>query len=151
MQDDIRHIGPRFHVVQNGRFFKEPFFGGANVLDARDARFSLNGGHERGRFSADKGSAAAANLDREVKTGSQYIFAEQSQGFGIFNRFYQMFDGKGVFVADVNVPLAGPNRVSAEDEPLNNGVRVSLHQAAIHKRPRVAFVTVDQHIADVSR
>ena len=62
-----------------------------------------------------------------------------------------MFDGKGVFVADVNVPLSGSNRESAEDEPLNNGVRVSLHQAAIHKSARVAFVTVDKNIANVSR
>ena len=63
----------------------------------------------------------------------------------------QVFDRYGVLLADVDKALAGADGVGADDQPLENAVRIALEQAPVHVGAGVAFIGVDDHILDVAR
>ena len=62
----------------------------------------------------------------------------------------QALDSQRVLGSAIYVALAGPDGVCGNYRPLDYGVRVSLHNAAVHEGPRVALVSVADHVLIVT-
>ena len=62
------------------------------VTTSTRVMFAFDGYQQRCFFAADKSPCAGEDIDVKVKTGSQYIFAEQPVGFRFFQCVGQCFD-----------------------------------------------------------
>ncbi len=78
----------------------------------------------------------------EGEIGAADIVTQQAVGFGLLDGGYQPFDGQGVFVAHVDVTLAGADGDAGNQHALENTVGVAFQDATVHIGAGVAFVGV---------
>ena len=79
---DLRDVGIRLNVIQNGRLLEQTFECRERRAASRLAALTFDGGHKRSLFAADECAGAEADLKVEIKTGIEDILAEQA----IFSR-----------------------------------------------------------------
>ena len=94
----------------------------------------------------DEGAGAFVHghVEREVR--AEDVLAEQAALPRLLQGQARILDGERVLLPDVDVALVGADGVGADDQPLEDAVRVSLEQAPVHVGARVALVGVDDDV-----
>ena len=72
--------------------------------------------------------------------------AEKTVGLSLLDRYVYILHRQGVFLSNVNIALMRADRISADDQPLENGVRIPFEKASVHISAGVPFVCIDDHI-----
>ena len=75
---DQRHIGKGLNVVQGARPAPEAFLRGVDVLGPGLAHPSLQGVHQSGRLSGDKGAGTPMNAHIKIKASAQNILTQEA-------------------------------------------------------------------------
>ena len=83
-------------------------------------------------------------MEREV--GAEDTIAQESQALGVANRLREMLDRYGILRADVDVAVAGPDGVGADEHALDDSVGVALAHPTVHERPGIALVGVADQV-----
>ena len=149
-EHDLPDVGEGFHVVQDARLLPETGDGGEGGARSRHAAFALDRGHQ-GRFlAADEGAGALVDLQIKVKAGPEDVLSQEAVLSGLVDGDVQAVDGQRILGAAVDVTLMGSDRPGGDDHAFQNGVRVRLQDAAVHKGARVAFVGVAQDVFNVA-
>ena len=78
--------------------------------------------------------------EREVR--AENVVAEKSHFFGLTNRYAETIDCDRIFRADVEITVLCADRVTCNHHTFDDGKRIAFENGTIHKRARVAFVTV---------
>jgi len=78
----------------------------------------------------------------EGEAGAENVGSQQPEFAGLIQREGQVLDGQRILGADVDDSLRGPGGVGADQHSLDDAVRVSFQDAAVHVRARIAFVGV---------
>jgi len=86
------------------------------------------------------------HLDVEIESRAEDIFSQQPVFLGAFDGDAQILERQGIFLANVKIPLMGADGIGADDQSLEYGKRVSLHQRPVHVGSRVTLVAIDHHI-----
>ena len=140
--DDFRHVGPGLDVVDDGREAKKAGLGGVGRPGVGLADEALDGGHQRRLLAAHKGPGPLADLEVEVELGAQDVVPQETEFPGLVDGEFQALHRQGVFVAHVDVALAGADGIGPDDHALDDGVGVALHDRPVHEGPGVALVAV---------
>ena len=65
------------------------------------------------------------------------------------NRILQPLYCKGIFCANIDIPVMRARGNSSNQHPFNHPVRIAFHHAAVHKRAWIALVAVADDIFDL--
>ena len=76
------------------------------------------------------------------KPDPEDVLAEEARFPRLLDRERDVLHRQGVLVPDVDVALAGADRVGADDHPLEDAVGVALQEAPVHVGAGVALVGV---------
>ena len=117
-----------------------------DVFRAGLAGPSLQRSKERRGFAADERAAAPVDLHIEGKVAAQNVLAQEPRLAGLLHRARDVAHRQRVFVADIDVALAGADRVGADDHPFEDQVGISLQEAAVHVGAGIALVRVADDI-----
>jgi len=142
VEEDLGDVGEGLHVVEARGPAPEARFGGTGRLDARHAALSLDGVHERRRLAADEGPRPGVDVDVEIESRAQDVAAQEPLLAGPVDGRPQHPQRQGILGPDVDVALAGADGVAADDHPLQDGVGIRLHDAAVHEGAGVSLVAV---------
>ena len=144
-----RHVAQGFNVVNAGRFAPYAGAGRERRLRARVRAAAFERVNQRGFFAANIAPCPGMDEQLEVKTGAEYVFAEQAR-FGRFgNRPAQMLSRFNIFSAQEDVAAVSFQRKSGDQHTLHQQVRQLLHQQAVFIGTRLHFIGVTQQITDV--
>jgi ferredoxin len=146
-KDDGGDVGPRLDIVDIHRLAPQRRARGALP---RLGRLPFDRSDQRGRFAANKGPGPAADLDVEIEPASQDVGSQQAIVAGLTDGNAQPLDSQRILVADVHVPAAGADRVSADDHAFQDRMRIGLDNAAVHEGPRIAFIRVAHDVLGFS-
>src|SRR5581483_4100632 len=139
---DGRDVGERLDVVDEGWLAPEPVRRGVGWAGARRPATALDRRDQRGLLAADVGARADAQVDPELERRVQDPRAQHALALRLVDGALEPLDGQRVLAADVDVALAGADRVAGDRHPLEHAVRVAVHDAAVHEGARVALVAV---------
>ena len=107
---------------------------------------AVDRGNQRSLLTADKGAGAKAQLNVEIKAGTQDIFAQQAIFAGLANGHLEAVYGDRIFSADVDISLIGADGIAGNRHGLQHRVGVALQHRAVHERARIALIRVTGHI-----
>ena len=65
---------------------------------------------------------------------------------GSSNRFFQPRNRQRIFGTNINDTFIGPDGVTTDDDAFQNSVWVAFDRTTVHKRTRVAFVSVTDNV-----
>ena len=150
----FKHFGygsQGFHIINNGRFAKKPALAGERRLNFRHTALALHRRNQGCFLSANEGSGSFHYMNFKILTGTENIFAQQTQGFGLFNSGAHALNSQRIFHTHINISLVRANRPCGYHHPFQNRVRVSFHYTSVHKRARVALVRVANDVFFRSR
>ena len=111
-------------------------------LTRGQAALALDGGGQRAALAADKSARAAVDVHMEGELGAQDVVAQKAQLLGLSDGIAQALDGQRILGADVDIALARPAGARRDHHALDHAVGVTLHDASIHERARIALVAV---------
>ena len=140
--DDARHVGERLDVVDQRRPAVEALHGGEGRLEARVAALALERVEQRRLLAADVGAGAAVDDQLEVAVAAEDVLAEVA-GLIRFGDGGVEDVGLGVVLAaDEDEGVAGVGGDRRDRDPLDQLVRVALHQLAVLEGARLGLVGV---------
>ena len=140
------HAGVGLDVVDVRRHAEHAARRRERWLDARHPPFVVDGGDEAGLVAADVGAGAADDLRLEAHAGTERVRADDALLAALRQRAVHAFDRERIFIADVDPAVRCSGRVCADKQPLDQHVRVALHDDAIHPRTGVAFIGVAHEV-----
>ena len=142
LEDDLRDVGERLDVVDDGRLAEQTLHGGERRTRTRLASVALDRGQQRRFLAANKRACAQTKLDVEVEAGGKYVLTQQAVFARLLDGDLKALDGNRVFRTDIYVALVCADGVAGDGHRLQHGVRVALEHRAVHKRAGVALVRV---------
>ncbi len=145
--DNNRYIGPGFHIIDHRRPSPQSPFGRKDIFVPGLADIPLNRAEQGCLLTADKGAAAAHDLYVKGQLAPQNAASQIAAIPGISDSMRQILDSQVVLVTHINKPFIRPNGIGADNHPLQHGMGVPLHDAAVHKRPRIALIPVADDIS----
>ena len=86
------------------------------------------------------------DLDLEAEVGAEDVRAEEPTLAHLRQRGREARDHRGAVAADVHVPAVCAHRVGGDDQPFEDGVRVTFHQGRHRERHRVVPAGVADHV-----
>jgi hypothetical protein len=146
-----RHVAEGLDVVDRGRAVVQADDGGKRRFVAGLRPLALERLEQGGLFSGLVGAGAAVHVDVAVETGPQHVPAEKSPRVGVVNRPLENVLDVQELTADVDVGDRRADGVAADRAPLDQEMRIALHQQMILERPRLAFVGVAGDVLGVGR
>ena len=141
-QQDGRHVGVGFDVVEQRGLAPQAALRGEGRSRARLAAVALDRGEQGGFFAADEGPRAHADFQVEIEAGAEDILAEQAALAALADGDLEPLDRQRIFRPHVDVAHRRPDRVRRDGHPLEDAVGIAFEDAAVHERPGVAFVGV---------
>ncbi|VTR63828.1 hypothetical protein DESC_100024 [Desulfosarcina cetonica] len=144
--DDQGHVGPGFHVVQVTGFVPDTAHRGADVLGPRLRILALDGAHQGAGFAGDEDAHVKMDFHMKVEAGTQDVVAQEAVFLGLGQGRVDVFLELGHVMPGVDEPLAGADGKGTDDQPLDDVVRIAGEDGAVHERPGLAFVPVDDHV-----
>ena len=140
--DDVRHVGERLDVVDQGRPVVEALDGREGRLQPRVAALALERVEQSGLLAADVGAGAAVDDQLHLLAGAEHVLAEEAGLVGLLDRRVEDVALQVVLAADVDEAAVGPGGAGGDDDPLDQLVRVLLHQLAVLEGARLGLVGV---------
>ncbi|OQC56119.1 MAG: hypothetical protein BWX54_01547 [Verrucomicrobia bacterium ADurb.Bin018] len=146
VQQNGRHIGICFHVIQQRGLAPQTLLRGEWRARTRFAAQSLNGGNQRRFFAADKCAGPHADVQIKREAAAEDVIPQQPAGVGLVNGLAQARHRQRIFCAYIHIALRRADGERGNGHALNDAVRVAFQRTAIHVGARVAFIRVAQHI-----
>ena len=143
---DDRHVHQRLDVVDQRRPPVEALDGRERRLQPRVAALALERVEQRGLLAADVGAGAAVHHEVERVVGAEDALAEVAGGARLGHRGVEHVGGDHVLAPDEDERLVGADRVGADDDPLDQLMRVLLHQLAVLERAGLGLVGVADEV-----
>src|SRR6185312_10850088 len=140
--DDPRHVGERIHVVDQGRPAVEALDCREWRLQPRVAALALERVEQRRLLAADVGAGAAVDDQLEVPVGAEDVGPEVTRLVGFGDRGVEDVGLRVVLAADEDEGVAGVGGERGDRDPLDQLVRVALHQLAVLEGARLGLVGV---------
>src|SRR5712671_3790498 len=144
--DDVRHAGKGLHVVDHGGAPEEALDRRKGGLQARPSALPLQRLDHARLLAADVGAGAHVHRDLAVEAGTQDVPPDQSGGARLLDGAAQDLGLGGELAADVDVGAARPDRVRADQRPLEELMRILLADQPVLERARLALVGVHAHV-----
>ena len=146
--DDPRHVGDGLDVVDDGRLAPQPHHRREGRLEARVALLALERLEQRRLLAADVGAGAAVDVDLEVEVLlAEQLRPDHAGGAGLVDGRLEDARLPGELAADVDVGEVDVERVAGERDPLDEQVRVVLHDVAVLEGAGLGLVGVDREVA----
>ena len=142
VQHDQRHVAERLDVVHRRRAVVETFDRRKRRLQARLRALAFERLDERRLLARFVGAGAAMHVDVAVEAAAVDVLAEVPGLIGLGDRALERLLHVEELAADVDVGDLRADRVAADRAPLDQQVRVALHQHVILERARLALVGV---------
>lgn len=101
---------------------------------------------QSGLLAADVRSRPAMQIHVEVFAAAENVFAEQVCRVAILDRLLECSITASELVPQIDVGRAALDRVAGDGDPLNDLMRIALHDDPIVERPRLGLVGVDREI-----
>ena len=146
LEEDLRDVGIRLNVIQNGRLLEQTSECRERRAASRLAALAFDGGHERGLFAAHECAGAEADLKVEIKAGIEDIFAKQAILSRLVDGNLETVNRDGVLCTDVDVALRCADGVTGDSHGFDDAVRVAFQNGTVHECARVALVGVTTYI-----
>ena len=144
--DDVLDAAERLDVVDDRRGREGAGDRGEGRLDARLAALAFDRLDQAGLLAADVRAGAAMDGDVEGEAGAQDVLAEEPLRVRLFDGAIQDASAVVELAADVDVRRLAPDRVRGEDHPLDELVRIVLHQEPVLEGPRLGLVRVAEEV-----
>ena len=144
---DQRHVAERLDVVHRRRRVVEPDDGGKGRLVARLRALAFERLEQRRLLARLVGAGAAMHEHVAVEAGPEHALADETARVGFRDRLLEHVLHVEELAADIDVGDLGADGVAGNRAPLDQQVRVALHQQVILESPRLAFVGVAGDIA----
>jgi len=144
--DDVSHAGQGFHIVDHGGLAEKPLHSREGRLDPRPGPLPLEALDQPGLLAAHVGGGPAVDIDIEREIVAEDALAQESGGRALVDRALHAAQAQGVLVAQVDVRRAGPRGIAAQEDALQDLVRIELHEHAVGEGARLALVGVDAHV-----
>ena len=143
---DHRDVHQRLDVVDQRRAAVQALDGRERRLQARVAALALERVEQRGLLAADVGAGAAVHDEVDRVVGAEDVLAEVAGRARLGHRRVEHVGLVGVLAADEDERLVGADRVGADDDPLDEQMRVLLHQLAVLERAGLGLVGVADEV-----
>ena len=136
-------VGEGLDVVDQRRAAPQARLGRVRRARPGRAALALDRGDQRRLLAADERPGADADVDVEVEGRCRRCRRRAARlARPADRRLAAGAMASGYSAADVDVALAGPDRVAGDGHALQHAVRVALQDAAVHERAGVALVGV---------
>ncbi len=142
VQDDQGDVRQRLYIVDQRGFAPEPLLRRKGRPRLGIAAGAVQGGDQGRLLAADEGPGAGADLQIEGETLLQNVFPQQFFSPGLTDRLPAAMHGDGVLGADIDIAAAGASGVACDEHPLDDAVRITLQNIAIHEGAGVALIGV---------
>ncbi|MBA7703546.1 hypothetical protein ES703_112332 [subsurface metagenome] len=139
-------IGPGLNIIDIGRLSIKSRLSRKRGSGPRHSPLPLNGGHECGFFTADKGPSPHFKVHIKIKAGTQDILPQKTQLLHLFNGYFQVLHCYRIFFSHVNVPVFRSNSISTNEHSLEDSVGITFQHGTIHKCPGIPFVRIADDI-----
>src|SRR5205807_9633908 len=130
-RDDERHVAQRLDVVDGGRLAVETDHRRERRLVARLRALAFERLEERGLLARFVCAGAAMDVDVAVEPGAEDVLAQQSARvrlvYGAFENLLHMEE----FASYIDVGDFRSDGVAADGAPLDEEVRIALHQQVV--------------------
>ena len=148
VSQDPRQVCERFHVVDDGRLAVQPD-GSREIgrLEPRHAPVALQALDERGLLAHHVGAGAPVQHDVHREVGAADVAAHPAGLVGLVEGLRHTFLRDSHLAADVQEALRQPDRVASDEAPLDELVRVELHQQAVLVGAGLGLVAVHHEVA----
>ena len=146
VEDDRRHAGDRFDVVDHRRAAVQPGHRGERRAQPRLAAPALQRVEQRGLLAADVGARAGVYHQLQVVAGTVDVAAQEAGGVRLGHRVLQPAQHRQHLTAHVDERVAGPDRIGGDDDALDEHVRGRQHQRNVFARTGFRLVGVDHQV-----
>src|SRR5262249_10601264 len=116
-------------------------------LEPGVAAFALQRLHERRLLATDVGTGTGRNRHLEVEAAAQNAVPDVACRTRLCHRALHLSPRVGQLAADIDEGMAHLGRIGGDDDPLNQQVRVQLHQHTILEGAWLTLVAVDDEVA----
>ena len=140
--DDVRGVGERLDVVDQRRPVVETLHGRERRLEARVAALALQRVEQRRLLAADVGAGAAVDDELHLLAGAEHVLAEEAGLVGLLDGRVEDVALQVVLAADVDEAAVRPGGAGGDGDPLDQLVRVLLHQLAVLEGAGLGLVGV---------
>ena len=140
--DNIRYVCKSLHVVQAGRGIEQTLVDRARGFGARHAAVSFDGSRHGRAFPADERACTLIDAQAEVFPAAENIVAHQAELFRLGNSVAQPLHCQRILGTHIDIAFFRFRGDSRDDHTFDHLVRHAFHAGAVHKRSRVAFITV---------
>ena len=147
---DLRDSGIALDIVVIGGLAPKARDRRKGRAGTRLAAFALDGSNKSRLFATDKGARAFLDHQFEGKTRVQDVLAQQAVLLSLSDGHPEALDGQRVLGATVDIPLVRTDTIAGDDHALQYRMGISLQHRAIHKGPRIPFVSVADQILDIA-
>ena len=147
MAHDVGHVGDGLYVVDDGRLGVEALDGGEGRLHARVAAVALQAGEQRGLLAALVRTGAAVDDDAQVCVGAEDFFAQEALLGRLLDGLDQACVAEVILAADVDEGDLRLDCEGAQDDALDQLMRVVLHDDAVFEGAGLRLVGVDDEVA----
>jgi hypothetical protein len=146
-RDDVLHVAKRLDVVDDRRAHVEPEHGREiRRLDARIRTLAFERFDEAGFLAANVSTRAAMDVNLQIVTATENVFAEETFRARFLQRRVQQLRALGHFATDVDVGELHVVREARDDHPLDELMRIFVDDLAILERAGLGFVGVADEI-----
>ncbi len=146
LANNRRNVRKGLDVVDQRRTSVQALLGGERRTRTRSAALAFDRRHQSGFLAANESPRANSQINIETEWGFQDAAAQQSGLLGLLNRGLKPGNRQRILGPHVYKALARSNRVSGNGHALQHRVRIALQHAPIHKRARIPFIRIANHI-----
>ncbi len=146
VEQDRRHAGNGFHVVDHGRAGIQTGHRGERRSQPGLAAAALQRVQQRGLLAADVGARTGVHDQLQIETGAADVLAEISGVVGLGDRGLQPAQHRDDLAAHVDERVVCPDRVRRDDRPLHEEVRRRQHQRNVFAGTGFGLVGVDDQV-----
>src|ERR1035437_5949375 len=146
-RDDVLHVAERLDVVDDGRAHPQAEHRRKiRRLDARIRPLAFERFDEAGFLAANVSARAAMDVNFQIVTGAENVFAEEIFLAGFLDGAIQNFRAFGHFAAYVNVGELHVVREARDDHAFDQLMRIFVHDLAILECARLGFIRITNQI-----
>src|SRR5262249_42410302 len=132
-----RDVGQGLNVVDRRWVAEESGLRGEGRLVPRLATIAFDGIEERRLFAADVGAGAAAQLDVELESATEDVFAQQPIFATQVDGVGDAFGCQRIFSAHIYVAPFGSGGERPDGHALYDGERIAFHKHAVLEGARL--------------
>ena len=141
------HRAKGLHVVDDGRTHVEPEHGRkVRRLNPGIGAFALQRFDQPGFFAANVSAGPAVNVNLDIESGAENVFAEKLVLACLFDRALEDLRALREFASYIYVRRSGIEGETGDGDPFEQLVRIFMNNVAVLERPRLRFVGITYQV-----